>query len=337
MFKKLFAFALVSSLAVISLASTAFAESSSPFAEDNQGPCDYESLGNEKFDSSLIAIRRKLKVEPGEVFKVKVFLKNTGNTPWFSGDSECSGPHMSLGTDRPRDRKSNLYSLETLSIENSGWEQSNRIGMDQERTNPGQIASFTFYAKAGDNADVYKEYFTPVIEGVEWLEKTSISFEIIVGDISDSPSILRQKMSYAAESGSVLSIDLNAEKSLLVDISDQSVFLKLGDRVIKEFRVSTGKSSTPTPYGSTKIILKQEVRVAGAYPHYIMPKFMMFRAGGYGFHALPSLSFDGGRFWTEARSHIGIPVSHGCIRLLPEDADFIYNFTDIGTKVTVQP
>jgi len=66
-----------------------------------------------------------------------------------------------------------------------------------------------------------------------------------------------------------------------------------------------------------------------------MPKWMMFRKGGYGIHALPSLANDRGVFWREALSHIGSPRSHGCIRLLPKDAEFAYNFADVGTTVTV--
>lgn len=62
----------------------------------------------------------------------------------------------------------------------------------------------------------------------------------------------------------------------------------------------------------------------------------MFRPSGYGLHALPSLGNDGGIFWTEALTHIGIPVSHGCVRILPEDAIWLYDFTEIGDTVTVQ-
>ena len=79
------------------------------------------------------------------------------------------------------------------------------------------------------------------------------------------------------------------------------------------------------------------MRIGAKPPHYVMPKFMMFRQGGYGIHALPSLSRKGGDvFWTEARSHIGRPVSHGCIRVLPEDANFVYDFAEVGTPVDVQ-
>ncbi len=297
--------------------------------------CTYDTSIEAQNSASVVAIRRQLRVEPGEIFRVKVFLKNTGNTPWFSMDSSCAGPKMSLGTDNPRDRVSGLYPG-TVDSDNN-WKTVSRVYMDQERVDPGYVASFTFWAKAGSKEDVFKEFFTPVLEGVEWLDNSKFSFEVLIGHTGDSPKILRKKLEYSNQSGSVAKLDLNAEKKLLVDISEQKLKIYLGDHMVKEVPVSTGKSATPTPYGETKITLKQEVRVAHAYPHYIMPKFMMFRAGGYGFHALPSLGNDGGWFWTEARNHIGIPVSHGCIRLLPEDADYLFDFTDIGTRVVVQP
>lgn len=304
-------------------------------AQNPDNPCVYTAPDEVEFGAKLISVRRKLRVTPGEEFRVKVFLRNTGNTPWFSVNSSCNGPKMSLGTDRPKDRKSNLQPT-TITDENN-WKKPSRIYMDQLRTDPGEIASFTFWAKAPQSVDVYKEYLTPLIEGKQWLDNAGFSYEVFVGKTGDSPKILRQKLSFASTSGSVKDLDLDAPRSIVVDVSDQTLSVKLGDVVVRQFPVSTGKTSTPTPYGDTQITLKQEVRIAHKYPHYIMPKFMMFRAGGYGLHALPSLGNDRGVFWTEARNHMGIPVSHGCIRLLPEDADFLFDFTPIGTPVTVQP
>jgi len=80
---------------------------------------------------------------------------------------------------------------------------------------------------------------------------------------------------------------------------------------------------------------KNEVRVGAAAPHYVMPYFQRLTAGGVGLHALPSLSNDNGTFWTEAKEHIGTPVSHGCVRMLPEDAKIAFEFTDIGDSVEV--
>lgn len=288
--------------------------------------CAFEKPEKEIYSAKVISIRKKLRVNPGEDYKVKIFIKNTGNTVWFSKNSGCENPVLSLGLDNPRDR-SDLISEDI----------TNRVVLDQFKVLPGEIASFTFWEKAPKNEDILKEFYTPVVEGLKWLDEATIAVETYVGKPKESPFSARQKISLSQVSGSVLDIDLDAPREIVVDISEQKMFVYLGDKIVRTFKVSSGKSSTPTPYGETKITLKQEVRISAKAPHYIMPKFMMFRAGGYGIHALPSLGNDRGRYWTEARSHIGIPVSHGCIRLLPEDADFLFDFTPIGTKVVVKP
>ncbi len=298
--------------------------------------CGFSLPEEEIYSSELVAIRRKLQVENGEIFRVKVFIKNTGTMPWFSNDSECLGPKMSLGTDKERDRESIFYAETLEGVENTNWEGANRVGMDQLRIDPGKIASFTFFSKAPEEEDVVKEYFTPVLKDLAWLDDSGFYFEMIIGEINESASDLRKKLSYSDSSGSVLDINLDGEKLILVDLSEQQMYVYLDDDVIRQFPVSSGAAATPTPTGTTEITLKQEVRVGNKHPYYIMPYFQWFRAGGYGFHALPSLGGDGGIFWTEALEHIGIPVSHGCVRLLPDDAEWLYNFTEIGTTVTVQ-
>lgn len=305
-------------------------------AEEKKEVCGFFEPEEKTYTSQLIAVRRKLRLEENEAFRVKVFLKNTGNMPWFSDESTCMGPHMALGTDQERDRNSTLYAKEIEGIEDTNWESKNRVGMDQLRVDPGQIASFTFWSETPGNADIIKEYFTPVLEGISWIEDSKFSFEIIVGDPDQNPVVLKKRMLYANMSGSVMDIPLEGEKVIVVDLSEQRLYVKLNDYLVREFRVSTGAAATPTPTGEYSIKLKQEMRIGSKKPHYRMPKFMWWRDGGYGFHALPSLGSDGGVFWTEARNHIGIPVSHGCIRLLPEDATFLFDFADIGTKVAIQ-
>lgn len=298
---------------------------------DTSVKCGFTLPDEKTYSAQLIAIRRKLRVEPGETFRVKIFMKNTGTMPWLSNINTCMGPKMSLGTKREQDRNSVFYELGLR-----GWEGSNRIAMDQLQVDPGEIASFTFHGKAGKSANVYKEYFAPVLKDIQWIDGAEFSFDVIVGDPKDSAIDLRKKLAYSNSSGSVSVINLNAEKKVLVDLSEQRMKVMLGDYQVKEFKISTGAAKTPTPVGETKILLKQYVRVGHKPPHYIMPRFQMFTSGGAGFHALPSLGNDGGVFWTEARNHIGIPVSHGCIRLLPEDADWLYEFTDVGDRVAVQ-
>lgn len=342
---KIFSLAVITTTMSVIYACTSFAAEPKPTEDLEdvktvvQAPsedCGFSVPDEISYGAQVISIRRKLKVDPEENFRVKVFMKNTGNMPWFSTKSACSGPKMWLGTDRDRDRESILYTPAIEGIQDTNWITSNRIGMDQLKIMPGEIASFTFWATAPKNADMLKEYFTPILKELQWLDESEFSFEIMVGDTGENPHDLRKKLLFANWSGSVTDINLDGEKKILVDLSDQTLQLLLDGQVIRFFQVSTGASDTPTPVGETEVLLKQEIRVGTKPPHYIMPKFMMFRSSGYGIHALPSLGGDGGWFWTEARSHIGIPVSHGCIRLLPEDANFAYEFADIGTPVIVQ-
>lgn len=39
-----------------------------------------------------------------------------------------------------------------------------------------------------------------------------------------------------------------------------------------------------------------------------------------------------GAYW---HNNFGIPMSHGCVNLSPIDAQWLYNFTDVGTLVNV--
>ena len=116
----------------------------------------------------------------------------------------------------------------------------------------------------------------------------------------------------------------------------------LGDTMIRDFLISSGTFQTPTPLGSGKIVDKQDLRISNKYPHYRMPfwhSLAFDKHGGqflgYGFHSLPYLANDKGIFWNEALNHLGQRVSHGCVRIGPEDSEDLYNITQIGTKFLI--
>ncbi len=316
--------ALVPLLAFVMFSQSAFAE------ERGSKLCDYVPKENPTFSSAFVAKNANLKVDVGEEFVVNVFVKNTGNTPWFSQNSGCEGSKVSLSTDKNPNRSSEIY-LES----DPRWESESKISLDQERVDPGEVASFTFRGKY-DKKDILKEYFVPIVDGTRRLNESSFSLDLIVGDQDISIPDMRKKLVYSTESGSTKHINPKGSKVMRVDLSDQTVNLELDGVSIRQFRVSTGAAKTPTPIGTYEISLKQELRIGGKWPHYHMPKFMWFRAGGYGFHALPYLVNDRGTFWSEALDHIGRPASHGCVRMLPDDADFAFDFATIGTQVVVQ-
>jgi hypothetical protein len=297
--------------------------------------CSYASPEKTNFSGRTLSIRKKGLVAIGEAFEVNVLIKNTGNVPWFSVDSGCSGSGniVNLGTAREHDRKS-LFFME-MGFGKEDWLSAQRIKMDSKRVNPNEIASFSFWAKAPNEKGLYREFFAPVVEGKSWIDSAIFYADIRVGTIQIDPK-KEPFFSQVQRSTELTKLEFKEPKSIEIDISEQKMRLKIGNEVIRTFRVSTGTYRTPTPLGTFPILSKQPIRVASSKPHYIMPKFMLLTRGGVGIHSLPSLGRpNGGIYWREALNHIGTRRSHGCIRLLPQDSEFAYAFAEVGTIVKI--
>ena len=100
-------------------------------------------------------------LRPGETKEVFIKLKNTGTTAWQKG-----GPNpVRLGTANPHDRGSAMYKSGNL-----GWLSSSRIEFEEAgpiATN--QFATFRFEVTCPEGSLQLKEYFTPVVEGIQWM------------------------------------------------------------------------------------------------------------------------------------------------------------------------
>ncbi len=131
----------------------------------------------------------------------------------------------------------------------------------------------------------------------------------------------------------------SGSKAIHIYLKEQKAFLTEHGNVVKTYRISSGASDTPTPRGTFKIYRKQELRVSKQAVPYRMPYYMAFTKNyAFGLHALPYLgsSRENSAYWQEAQNHIGIPVSHGCVRFLPEEAVEIYEWVDVGVPVYIQ-
>lgn len=291
--------------------------------------CDFIEPEKPEYKGEFMEREVRVGAGEGEEFKVTLYLKNTGNAPWFNTASGCFKNHVKLGTARDRDRKSIFYHPG-----HHTWLSPERVAMVESRVDPGQIATFVFHSKAPRTTDIFREYFQPVVEGVQWMEeKEAIArVDIAVGFTSLE---LEQALFYLGQTGQASAIDPNGERVIDVDISEQKLRFKVGETVAREYMVSSGTFKMPTPLGRFKILNKQELRIANKWPHYHMPKWQGFTQWGHGFHSLPYLANDRGVFWNEALDHIGQRVSHGCVRLLPEDAEDFYNLTELDMPVVI--
>lgn len=118
-------------------------------------------------------------------------------------------------------------------------------------------------------------------------------------------------------------------KYLDVDLTQQKMCQIESNVVLSCYTVSSGKASTPTPTGTRYVQSKNPKAWSAPYGLY-MPWWQAL-GGGYGIHELPE--WPGGH--KEGESHLGTPVSHGCIRLGVGAAEAIYNWTEIGTPVYI--
>lgn len=118
-------------------------------------------------------------------------------------------------------------------------------------------------------------------------------------------------------------------KFIEVDISEQRMYYYENGKFQGKYPVSTGKWSMPTPLGEYRIFQKSPRAFSKAYGLY-MPYWMSFKPG-YGIHELPE--WPNG--YKEGANHLGIRVSHGCIRLGVGPAKIMYNWAPIGTKVFI--
>lgn len=294
--------------------------------------CDYNLPENPEYKVELIATDIDENIQAGQVFRVSMTFKNTGNARLFSSKSDCSNgmPIFNVGTANSQDRQSVFGSSSTAM---SGWTSPTRIKMQNDYIDPEQDFTVMFQSIAPEGDNIYKEWFQPVVENVAWIS-VPFGVEIIVGKPSEG---MIDNMSYVKDAISIAASSLEGKERIVdIDLSEQKMRAVFGDIAVWTMPISSGQPvKYPTPTGSFKISSKQELRIGGEYPHYRMPYFMMWRKDGYGIHSLPYLANDGGTFWTEAREHIGKPVSHGCVRVLPEDASVIYAFSSIGTQVIV--
>jgi hypothetical protein len=125
-------------------------------------------------------------------------------------------------------------------------------------------------------------------------------------------------------------IQTGAKKNIKVDTSkNQRLYYYLGDVQIGSFPISAGKASTPTPKGNYSIVNKHP-KAWSPYGLW-MPYWLGLGTGRFGFHELPIWPSG----YREGQNHLGVAVSHGCIRLGIGPAQYLYNWVDIGTPVYI--
>ncbi|MCK4891084.1 MAG: L,D-transpeptidase [Candidatus Pacebacteria bacterium] len=116
-----------------------------------------------------------------------------------------------------------------------------------------------------------------------------------------------------------------------IDISIANQVMTLFEDGIKtnSFLISSGKYGMPTPIGIFSVKKKEPNHWSSTYGLW-MPYSMNFY-GAFYIHELP--------YWPngyrEGEDHLGVRVSHGCIRLGVGPAEYVFDWSEIGTQVYV--
>jgi hypothetical protein len=121
-------------------------------------------------------------------------------------------------------------------------------------------------------------------------------------------------------------------KRIVVNRTKQTLTAYNGDTIFMDIAVSTGLELSPTPRGEFTIFKKTPSRyMQGPIPgvaeqYYDMPGVpwnLYFTHGGAVIH---------GTYWHDS---FGTAYSHGCVNLPPDQAEKLYHFATLGTKVIV--
>lgn len=113
-------------------------------------------------------------------------------------------------------------------------------------------------------------------------------------------------------------------REVVVRLSTQTTYA-YEDGVLKRSTVvSTGLPATPTVQGTFRVQRKIRSQTMSG-PGYYLPgvEWVVYFYQGYALH---------GTYW---HNNFGRPMSHGCVNMTNEDAQWFYNFVELNTPVTV--
>jgi lipoprotein-anchoring transpeptidase ErfK/SrfK len=116
----------------------------------------------------------------------------------------------------------------------------------------------------------------------------------------------------------------NAGKSIVVSTEEQRIYAYENGQLVHSYLVSTGLPDSPTVHGDFQVYVKY-LKTDMSGPGYYLPDvpYTMYFYQGYGIH---------GTYW---HNSFGRPMSHGCVNLPTDQAQWFYNWAEVGTPVRV--
>jgi lipoprotein-anchoring transpeptidase ErfK/SrfK len=178
---------------------------------------------------------------------------------------------------------------------------------------PGQSVSYfcRFVPYFDSNFNFYRQQIAlinrlepmAIVDGTDELS-TNIKFIYVPLNFSIRPKILPERINSISQ----------LPQYILIDVGQQCLGLYAYGRLIYQFPISSGKNGTPTR--KFVITTKEQDHYSTKYDYAWMP-YSLRLFGDYFIHGgiLPSYA-----------------ASHGCVRMIYENAVFLYNWVRVGTS-----
>ena len=123
-------------------------------------------------------------------------------------------------------------------------------------------------------------------------------------------------------------------KRIVIDRSDQRLVAYDGDEVFLETIISTGIELTPTPRGVFTIFRKTPTRyMQGPLPYLAVSKYYDLPGVPWNLYFTEQGAVIHGAYW---HNSFGKQYSSGCVNMIPDEAQYLYEWADLGTQVIVQ-
>jgi lipoprotein-anchoring transpeptidase ErfK/SrfK len=193
--------------------------------------------------------------------------------------------------------------------------------------------------RAGESASLKLTAGNPTITAPvvgRKLAQTKLRARIIAALVANSRLPVRV---HTAAVQPTTTVGLSAVPTIVVNRSQNRLYLFDGTKLFRTFAVATGQAIYPTPVGTWHIVVKwknpwwypptQDSWAKGLKPvppgpgNPLGTRWMGLSAPGVGIHG------------TDEPSSIGYSASHGCIRMQVPDAEWLFDHVDVGTTVYV--
>jgi lipoprotein-anchoring transpeptidase ErfK/SrfK len=207
-------------------------------------------------------------------------------------------------------------------------------------TSPARASIFSTVTPTQENlwayASIPKPTYTPISSPLRANVAASVPTTAPVATEVTSAmmmEIVSPELASNVNPGQAPVISYNGSKYILVDISEQHMYVYESDALVYSFVASTGIGNS-TRVGTFQVQTKLPNAYASTWNLWMPSWLGIYYSHGLenGIHALPILS-NGATLWA---GFLGSPVSYGCVVLGTYEAQVLYDWSDMGTPVEIR-